>query len=255
MDINIILWLGGMLFSLSIFAMKVGFALGFGGLKWKGILLTLSLYLVLFVLMSAFSGLLKDVLEPVLSKGLYLHGLMAAGMILWGILLLKTQDADFEIKTGSRLEIQESNIKNAQNLTYKSSLPLLIPCPVCLSAMAFSTWAALGVIKLPAVLVGLGVGFVFIVLSLAFYFSLKHFTRYSSIPPKNGLGLSMIAIGLYFIGSFYVPAKIEEAKIAYKAFSENQATVDMTQAFGLLLLFLAVFAAGFIFNINKEDIS
>ena len=89
MDLNIILWIGGMLFSLGIFAVKVGFGLGFSGMKWKGVLLTLSLYLVLFVAIAVLSGHLIKFLEPVLRKGPYLHALMAAGMIGWGIYLLR----------------------------------------------------------------------------------------------------------------------------------------------------------------------
>ncbi|MFZ6007887.1 MAG: DUF2162 family putative transporter, partial [Nitrospirota bacterium] len=84
MDLNIILWIGGMLFSLGIFAVKVGFGLGFSKIKWKGIFLTLSMYLVLFVLIAVLSERLIQLLEPVLRKGPYLHALMAAGMIAWG---------------------------------------------------------------------------------------------------------------------------------------------------------------------------
>ncbi len=256
MDLNIILWLGGMLFSLSIFAMKVGFGFSFGGLKWKGILAVLAFYFLLFVLIALFSGFLKDLLKPFLSKGFYLHALMAAGMIIWGIYLVRQLDSS----TVRQIKAQQSYnpIENAEKTIalshYRSAALLLIPCPVCLSAMAFSSWAALGIIELPAVLVGVGLGVVFIVLSLAFYFSIRHFARNSIIASKIGLGLSMIAIGFYFIASLFIPAKIEEAKLAYKAFAENQVAIDMPQAIGLLLLFLAVFAAGFILNINKEDI-
>lgn len=183
MDLNIILWLGGMLFSLSIFAIKVGFGFSFSGLKWKGILSALALYLILFVLIALFSEFLKDLLKPLLSKGFYLHALMAAGMIVWGIYLVRQEDSRFKIQD-SEFKIQDSK---KIPLTINHSLPLLIPCPVCLSAMAFSTWAALGIIELPAVLVGLGLGVVFIVLSLAFYFSLRHFARNSIIASKIGL--------------------------------------------------------------------
>ena len=56
MDLNIVLWIGGMLFSLGIFAIKVGFGLGFTGMKWKGVFMTLFLYLMLFVAIAVLSG-------------------------------------------------------------------------------------------------------------------------------------------------------------------------------------------------------
>ena len=76
MELNIILWTGGMLFTLSIFAVKVGFGLGLGGMRWKGIFLILVSYLVLFIFVAMFSEQLMRLLEPVLRKGPYLHALM-----------------------------------------------------------------------------------------------------------------------------------------------------------------------------------
>ena len=167
MDLNIILWIGGMLFSLGIFAVKVGFGLGFSRMRWKGILMTLSLYLMLFVAIAVLSGQLIRLLEPVLRKGPYLHALMAAGMIGWGILLLRRQTTEHRTQTKLKFKIQNSKINNSE-LSTLNSLLLLIPCPVCLTAMTFSTWAALNVIKLPTYIVGIGLGVVFVTLSLFF---------------------------------------------------------------------------------------
>ncbi len=93
MDLDIILWIGGMLFTLGIFAVKVGLGLGFGGVKMKGVFLTLSLYLVMFVLIAIFSQGLMGVLGPILKKGPYLHALMALGMIAWGVYALRSQES------------------------------------------------------------------------------------------------------------------------------------------------------------------
>ncbi|MDI6727450.1 MAG: DUF2162 domain-containing protein [Thermodesulfovibrionales bacterium] len=245
MDLSIVLWMGGMLFSLGIFAVKVGFGLGFSKIKWKGIFLTLSMYVVLFVVIAILSEQLMKMLEPVLRKGPYIHALMAAGMIAWGILLLRRQ-------TKPKFKIQNSKINNSE-LSTLNSLLLLIPCPVCLTAMTFSTWAALNVIKLPSALVGLGLGIAFILLSLGIYFSLKLVTRYLLlVTQKIGLGLGMIAIGLYFIASLFLPAKIEEAKVMYQSFIAEGGNIDINHGIGVFALLFAALIVGYLINKKQE---
>lgn len=251
MDLSIVLWIGGMLFSLGIFAFKVGFGFGFGGMRWKGVFLTLSLYLVLFVFIAMLSERLIKILEPVLRKGPYLHALMAAGMIAWGIILIRRQNTEERVQKKLELEIHNSKV-NPQFSTLNSLL-LLIPCPVCLTAITFSTWAALNVFKFPAYLVGVGLGIVFIALSLAFYFSLKLFIRHSSlVTPKVGLGLSLIAIGFYFIASLFLPAKIEEAKSVYFSFVDKGCIIDFNNTIGALLIFFIALLIGYFSHVRKE---
>jgi len=228
MDLSIILWIGGMLFTLSIFAVKVGFGLGFGGMRWKGISLILVSYLLLFVLITLLSEHLIRVMEPVLRKGPYLHALMAVGMIAWGIYLIK-----------------RSTVRGQKSLVTHHSLLLLIPCPVCLTAITFSTWAALSVIKLPASLVGVGLGITFIALSLSF-FSLTRLKKAKS--PEINLGLSMMGIGLYFLASLFLPAKIEEAKGVYRSFIAEGNGIDISDSIGVFVLLFAAILIGFFAN-------
>ncbi|MDA8213644.1 MAG: DUF2162 domain-containing protein [Nitrospiraceae bacterium] len=252
MDLSIVLWMGGMLFSLGIFAVKVGFGLGFGGIKRKGIFLTLSMYVVLFVVIAILSEQLMKILEPVLRKGPYLHALMAIGMIVWGILLLRRQTTEHRTQTKLKFKIQNSKINNSE-LSTLNSLLLLIPCPVCLTAMTFSTWAALSVIKLPAPVVGLGLGIVFVILSLFFYFSLKLITRNSSLFTQEiGLGLGMIVIGLYFISSLFLPRKIEEAKAVYQSFLSEGMGIDAGNMAGVIIILILAGLVGYLTNLKKE---
>lgn len=252
MDLNIILWIGGMFFSLGIFAVKVGFGLGFSRMRWKGIFLTFSVYLILFVLIAMLSGQLMKVLEPVLRKGPYLHAMMAIGMIVWGIILLRRQNTKNRTQVKVKFKIQNSKIINSE-LSTLNSLLLLIPCPVCLTAMTFSTWTALSVIKLPAPLIGLGLGIVFVILSLSFNFSLKLITRNSSfVTQRIGLGLGMIAIGLYFITSLLLPAKIEEAKGIYNSFLSRSGNIDMGNGIGVFGILFVSFVIGWFANKKSE---
>ncbi len=252
MDLNIILWIGGMLFSLSIFAIKVGFGLGFSRIRWKGIFLTLSMYLALFVLIATLSEQLIKILEPVLRKGPYLHAAMALGMIVWGILLLRAQNKGHRGQTNSRFKNENSQIIDSE-LPTLNSLLLLVPCPICLTAMTFSVWSALNVVKFPAGLVGLGLGFVFILLSLTVYFSLKLITFNSSlITQRIGLGLSMMAIGLYFIASLFIPVKIEEAKGVYMSFLAENANTALNDSIGVFIVLFAAMLIGFLLNKRTE---
>lgn len=246
MDLNIILWIGGMIFSLGIFAIKVGFGLGFSKIKWKGIFLTLSMYLVLFVLIAMLSEQLIKVLEPVLRKGPYLHTLMATGMIAWGIYLLKSQKTeDKRIRSW-----EDKNFSTSQPLNPStSSLLLLIPCPVCLTAMTFSTWTALNVIKFHAVLVGLGLGIVFVLLTLAVV-GLTRLKQTSN--PEISLGLGMIAIGIYFISSLFIPAKIEEAKGIYRSFLTENSNIDLNNSIGVFAMLFTALLVGYLMNKNRE---
>ncbi|MCX8069102.1 MAG: DUF2162 domain-containing protein, partial [Thermodesulfovibrionales bacterium] len=104
----------------------------------------------------------------------YLHIFMAGGVIVWGMYLVrqkKTAEQKSELKT-----ITSKN----SSLINRDALLLLIPCPVCLTAMTFSIWSALQVIKWNPVIVGLSLGIVFVVFSLTIYFLIKAFSQRQS---------------------------------------------------------------------------
>lgn len=249
MAIDIVLWTGGMLFTLGIFAVKVGFGLGFGRIKRKGVFLVLFLYPVIFVSIAMLSEQLIKILEPVLRKGPYLHALMALMMIAWGIYILRTQNTEYKTQTNTKCKTQNSKFGNSELRTLNPSLLLILPCPVCLTAITFSTWAALDVLKLPAPLVGLGLGIIFVALSLLFCISLKLITRRSSlITSRIGLGLSMMGIGLYFLASLFLPMKIEEAKGIYKSFLTEGGNIDVNNSIGVLVLLFVALIIGYLAN-------
>ena len=248
MNLDIILWIGGMLFSLGIFAIKVGFGLGFGKIERKGMFLTLSIYLLLFVVIAILSEQLIKFLEPVLRKGPYLHALMATGMIGWGIYLLRRQTTGHRTRIKLKFKIQNSKINNSKLLTL-NFLPLLIPCPVCLTAMTFSTWAALNVVKIHAVLVGLGLGIVFVLLTLA----IVGLTRLKQTSNSEiSLGLVMITIGLYFISALFLPQKIEEAKGVYQSFLSEGTEIDAGSIAGVIIILMVAGLVGYLINLKKE---
>ena len=236
MELSLILWILGTTFTLSIFAIKVGIGLGFGSQKKITIFLVLSSYLLLFVLIALLSEKLIKFLEPILIKGPYLHIFMAVGLIVWGIYLLKESKKACEFEKGGCF------------IHY--SLPLLLPCPVCLSAMTFSTWALLSIVKLPAYFVGLCLGFGFVSLSLLVLGLLK--IKKSRFSPVS-LGLSMVAIGSYFIGALIVPAKIEPAKKVYQNFLTEGTKFPSKEGSYVLGLILIALLIGYFTNRRVKE--
>ncbi len=235
MDLNIVLWIGGMLFSLSIFAVKVGLGLGYGKVKAKGVSITLAGYVLLFVGVALLSQTLMRILEPLLRKGPYLHILIATGMIAWGFFTIR----------GLRHTSRSASQSECCGVPIVSTLLLITPCPVCIAAMAFSTWSAITAIKLPAAWVGLGLGLSFAAITLV----VMALTRLRAVEhPETALGLAMITVGLYFIASLFLPAKIEEAKGMYQSFLTEGANIALNNTIGVFVLLFVAFVIGYLAN-------
>jgi predicted transporter len=231
MDLNILLWTGGMLFSLGIFAVKVGLGLGCGQYKTKGIALTLIGYTALFMVIAWAAERLMQLTAPLLQQGPWMHTLSAGGLIVWGlaVIFMETRGKD------SRQVVSRSGSRTA-------GLLLIAPCPVCLSAMTFTTWAALGVIKQPPLLLGLSLGLAFSLMVLLVTLVCNVRTARSLVP----LGLAMIVVGLYFIGSLFLPAKIETARALFTA-ATNEGPAPLGQdGLGVLAFLIVLLLAGYL---------
>jgi predicted transporter len=232
MDLNIMLWIGGMIFSLGIFALKVGLGLGYGRVGAKGIALTLGCYTALFMVIAVAAGRLMRLLEPLLTKGAYMHNLLAAGMIIWGVVVIIRGARHAEHPAGECRE----GLGGARLL-------LIIPCPVCLTAMTFSIWAALNAVKLPPLLTGLCLGSTFALMALLVALLARARSGASS---ETSLGMAMIVVGLYFVASLFLPAKIEAAKGMYASFITENRTATGNDGTGVLIFMLLLVLAGFI---------
>jgi len=144
MNIELLLLVIGTGLTLSAFAVKLGVALGLSKFSKLTIALVLLTYAALFIIISLLAKPFLNLLMKVLLKGPYLHLLLSLGLILWGVYLL----------TRKNFQPQEEH-------SVKLSLPLLLPCPVCLSAMSFSVAALLSATQLPHYIVGFGLGLAF----------------------------------------------------------------------------------------------
>ncbi|MFN3921444.1 MAG: DUF2162 domain-containing protein [Caldimicrobium sp.] len=221
MELSLLFWIIGTFFSLGIFSIKVGLGLAYGRVNLKGILATLCFYLILFIFIAYLAEKIFFLLYPLLEKGPYLHMIMALGMTLWGVFLL--------IKSDQRHRL--------------SPLPLLIPCPVCLTAMAFSVLSLREVLRVSPFIVGLFLGASFV--SIATMLILYSKFRQGSFPKLN-LSFAMIILGFYYLLALHVPQKIEEAKAVYSTFLQKEGFYIESQSLPIILLLIGTAIFGYI---------
>jgi len=99
----------------------------------------------------------------------------------------------------------------------------------------------------------LGLGATFIILALLIYLCIKLFTLKSTrLNQRIGLGLSMMAIGLYFLTSLFLPAYIEGAKSMYQSFLTESGGMALSDHLGVFLLLLAALLIGFLVSKRRE---
>ncbi len=252
MDLTLMLWLGGMFFSLAVFVVKVGCGLGWGQLRWPLIVLTLSLYSGLFILAAIFSRSLLKVLQPVLQHGPWLHSFMAVGMMAWGIYLLLRSPASS--CCGLPGQKAGNSTPNHCSPPVNSALfLLLLPCPVCLTAIIFSTWAALQVFKWPSWLVGVGLGLTFAALTLVACLILRLSSRRATkLAQNNVLALSLLGIGAYFLASLFIPGRIEAARSIYHSFISDHTGPGLSDQLGILTILAIALLVGFVTKQNHK---
>jgi predicted transporter len=224
-----------MLFSLGVFAVKVGLGLSCGNFTIKGVALTLTSYTALFMLIAVAAEWLMRLAAPFLQRGPWMHTFVATGLIVWGLVVI----------------FNETGQPGKTSTSRGASLLMVVPCPICLSAMTFSTWAAFNIIKQPPLLVGLSLGVSFSVMALLVTIAFKTRTGNRS---QTSLGMTMIVLGLYFVLSLFLPAKIEAARSMYQSFDNDSLMPVSPDAAGVLVFLIVLLFAGFFAGKNIRSL-
>ncbi|MEZ0343813.1 MAG: DUF2162 family putative transporter [Caldimicrobium sp.] len=186
-----LLYFIGLSFSLSAFALKVAMILPIVEERFLRVFI-LGTYALFFLSGYGLINVLESHIFFLLEKGIYLHFLLAGGLLFWGLSLL------FRPAT-----------------SHKALFIYLFPCPVCLTSLLLITLYYKKIFPSSTLsffspVIPL---FFFLALTLSFYFFLSRILKIShSDNPKEFLrilGLFMSFSGLYILGSFYFPKRLQ----------------------------------------------
>ncbi len=222
------LWLG-LVLSLSVFAVKTGFgwaylwiqsvprrraAASFAVLLGYAAVFALALLLAFHLDLQA----QYEMLMPLWRNGTLFHWLTAILLLLWSLILLKAPASS----TGPKRNV----------LSRKGWLPLVLPCPVCLSAVFMAVCGLALSFPESAVYAVVALFAVFVLMALAGGILLIRSRNKSATPPEATLGLLMLLASLYFmLSALLMPHLGDISKIYRMAAHARQAQVeDLTTA-------------------------
>ena len=229
----------GLTFTIGIFALKSGVGLHYflnQKRKLKAKLFFLSLYGLVYLLIFMLSSYILqriniihyfEIVQNFLKSGMFIHILMAGGLIIWGIVLLKREDRP-----------------DRKSLAW---VALIIPCPVCVTVIFFS--AAFLLSYFPdsgymAVFVAY-LGFMAIVIITVISMTLWG-TR-SGSTPESTLGAAMLIIAIYFFLSVIIMPQFGDMDKIYRlaAYQGEKQTMNTRDILLLYSIMAAVFTTGF----------
>lgn len=232
----------GLVFALGIFSVKSGCGLSYllstrATYVGKGATLgTVALtYFVLFVVCWHICATIDLVsqfnrLKSFFESGMALHVLMAGGTLLWAVSLLKDTEA-------SRLK----------SLGW---IPLVVPCPVCASAVFFITGFLVAFFPGHSFAAVLGAYAVYLAITLLTIALVTLSNRLTETTPERTLGLAMLFVSAYFFISILVAPHFTELERIYRiaAYSYRESEGDIEGAITVGVFFLLSFVTGFALN-------
>jgi predicted transporter len=235
-DARVSLWIGGLLFSLPLLAVKIGFGLQCARLGRRLVLLTYGLYLALFTGVTGWMILLSGAVERVVEGGPYLHGLVGTMMIAWGILAIR----------GLAPIVKRP-------LAMKDAWLLTLPCPAYLIAMVVSVRLVREFTHLPAPLVGAVLGTAFVALAgLSQLFLRAARGRPLAQTWQVAMALGMFSTGAYFLVATFLPGVLRDAGQVYASFIADGAEVGAGHSPWVWLMLAAVAVLGFFARRRSE---
>ncbi|WNY28187.1 hypothetical protein MmiEs2_03710 [Methanimicrococcus stummii] len=186
----------GILSSVFIFGLKTGIGCGFSKTGWKAVGVLCLLYFVIALVAGYFMDAI-DVTSFMSSPlAAAIHITLALFLLAGGIVTMKKWHAGCDVSN-------------------KTFLILVFPCPVCMAALLVSCVALSTVVDLSGIAIGALVGIVFVISILVTTFVMKNLSKitaklhinFSGTP--DTLGAVMVFIGLfYLVAAIMIPAYI-----------------------------------------------
>ncbi len=229
----------GLFFTIGIFALKSGMGLHYflvrkGRLKTK--LFSFSLLSVTYFGIFVFSAHILqkidiiqyfEAVQTFLKSGMFIHILMAGGLIIWGIVLLK----------GNKKQTKKSF----------GWLALIIPCPVCITVIFFSTAFLLSCFPDSGLLAVIWAYLGFMAIVIITVFSMSLWRAKSASAPESTLGAAMLIISVYFFLSVIVMPQFGDMDKIYRlaAYQDKDQSVNVRDILLLCSAMTALFTTGF----------
>ncbi len=232
------LWMSGILVAFSVFGIKAGVGLGAqiystslspgkkavftGGCFFAYLFLFFGIYAIVSQL-----NLLNylDKLSHLLQYGMWVHLVVALGLLVWGTTLL----------------MRPSNAKHPS--LFRASLLLVVPCPVCATVILLNLTLALSLSPYPPflttlILFGMFMGIITLTLGMLL-------PRRRHMGSGTGfLGLSMTLIALYFLMTVVIAPLYPEIKAAFTMAVSNSPAPQSDLRPILILSGISLFLTG-----------
>jgi len=230
------LWALGIVFTLAVFAIKVGLGLAVYAASRRRKLLSLVLYQAIFLTLG---GVLEGInlldyfsfFIDFLRYGMVIHVALATGLLLWGLYLLR--DRGQEMDRGQR-----------------AIWLLLLPCPVCLTAILLSLSLSKALFGYKGILLGVGLGGIFNLLVVLVMLLSSHIWQRRgqvSFYPHRHLALVMLGVGGYFFLSILLVPAYQQARQVYRLASRSGLDIqDPGNSVLVILSILVLFIVGLV---------
>jgi len=243
------LWITGILVAISAFAVKAGLAASsilynreFSIIRRLRFLSAIIFsYVILFLIIFTATALLPvqslvEKLIGILNYGMTIHLVIALGMFIWGISLLRKRSG----RSTTRVQI--------------GALYLSLPCPVCALVIFITVSMTHSILSIPMVLSSLLLFGIFLSIILITIISLLPLRRRIEESGVDFLGMAMVIIALYFVLTVLIAPVYQEAKDVFQLVSTIpiQDSIDLRSLLVLIISSITLFSFGFLRRYFKE---
>ena len=239
------LWAVGIAFTVFIFAGKAGLVAGTTNIKTLKILGLAFIYGVLAFLMGAVLKVFNPLdyfqfFQKFMSYGVLAHLFLSIGLLAWGVYTIK------------------SFVNRKLGQMSKTGYLLILPCPVCLSAMLLSCSIFVAITGIDPLKAGALMAILFMVVIAAVALLTRRLmlrTDRKGVPGPVLLGFVMILVGLYFAVSVIVVPVYSQSKVFFStAGSIVTPALSLKEALCLIVVSALVLGLGFLKNQKEENI-